>query len=95
MNSAESSPRAAVAVVSASVLLGLAIGAALWFGSQNLVMGATIGGILALLFGGFAVFALRAGLAGRPEAGSGADAAIVGGFGGAGGCGDGAGGDGC
>ena len=46
MNSASSSPRAAVAVVSVSVLLGLAIGAALWLGSQNLLMGATIGGIL-------------------------------------------------
>lgn len=60
-----SSPRAAVAVVASSVAVGLAVGAALAFGSQNPVMGATIGGILALLFGGFAVFAMRVPPGGR------------------------------
>ncbi len=54
-----SSRRAAVAVVTSCVAVGLAVGAALAIGSQNLVMGATIGGILALLFGGFAVFVMR------------------------------------
>ncbi|WZH37618.1 MAG: hypothetical protein PIR02_02890 [Microbacterium enclense] len=88
MNSASSSPRAAVAVVSVSALLGLAIGAALWLGSQNLLMGATIGGILALLFGGFAVFSLRAGTMARGAAGADGGAAVVGGFG----CSDGGGG---
>lgn len=91
MNSASSSPRAAVAVVSVSVCLGLAIGAALWFGSQNLVMGATIGGILALLFGGFAVFSLRQSHPSQGGAGTDGGAAIVGGFG-DGGCADGGGG---
>jgi hypothetical protein len=90
MNSASSSPRAAVAVVSVSVLLGLAIGAALWLGSQNLLMGATIGGILALLFGGFAVFALRAAASSPGGSGTDAGAVVIGG----GGCGDGGGGGG-
>ncbi|MDF2664375.1 MAG: hypothetical protein K0R81_225 [Microbacterium sp.] len=96
MNSASSSPRAAVAVVSVSVCLGLAIGAALWFGSQNLLMGATIGGILALLFGGLAVFTLRQAHPSQGGAGTDGGAAIVGGFGdggfGDGGCADGGGG---
>jgi hypothetical protein len=91
MNSASSSPRAAVAVVSVSVGLGLAIGAALWLGSQNLLMGATIGGILALLFGGFAVFSLRQAHPSQGGAGTDGGAAIVGGFG-DGGCADGGGG---
>lgn len=91
MNSPSPSPRAAVAVVSVSVLLGLAIGAALWLGSQNLLMGATIGGILALLFGGFAVFALRQARPARGGAGTDGGAAIVGGSG-ADSCADGGGG---
>ncbi|KTR96026.1 hypothetical protein NS220_03530 [Microbacterium testaceum] len=91
MNNASSSRRAAVAVVSVSVCLGLAIGAALWFGSQNLLMGATIGGILALLFGGFAVFTLRQAHPSQGGAGTDGGAAIVGGFG-DGGCADGGGG---
>jgi len=91
MNSASWSPRAAVAVVSVSVGLGLAIGAALWFGSQNLLMGATIGGILALLFAGFAVFTWRQAHPSRGGAGTDGGAAIVGGFG-DGGCADGGGG---
>lgn len=66
-NASNPSPsrRAAVAVVTSCVAVGLAVGAALAIGSQNLVMGATIGGILALLFGGFAVFATRVSPAGR------------------------------
>lgn len=55
-------------VFATSVAVGLAVGAALAIGSQNLVMGATIGGILALLFGGFAVFAMRVPPSGRRDA---------------------------
>ena len=78
--------------MSVSLLLGLAIGAALWLGSQNLLMGATIGVILALLFGGFAVFSLRAGTTSPRGAGTDGGAVVVGGFGGGDGCGDGGGG---
>ncbi len=92
MNSASSSPRAAVAVVSVSVCLGLAIGAALWFGSQNLLMGATIGGILALLFGGLAVFTVRVGASSRGGSATDAGAVVIGG--GHASCGDGGGADG-
>ena len=94
MSSASSSPRAAVAVVSVSVLVGLAIGAALWLGSQNLLMGSTIGGILAFLFGGFALFALRQTHPSRADAGTDVGAVIVGGSA-ADGCGDGGGAGSC
>lgn len=64
MNSA-SSRRATVPVVLVAAAIGLGIGAAIGLGSQNLVMGATIGGILAVLFGGFAAFTARLPATGR------------------------------
>jgi len=58
MSDASWSRSTAVAVAAVSVLIGFAVGAALWWG-RNLPMGATRGGILALLFGGFATAATR------------------------------------
>jgi Kef-type K+ transport system membrane component KefB len=92
-----SSRRATVPVVLVAVVAGLGIGAAIGFGSQNLVMGATTGGILMLLFGGLAAYTAQLPAPGRRRETTDGGAVVfgtAGGYGGSdGGCSD-AGGDG-
>lgn len=91
MNSA-SSRRATVPVVLVAVLVGLGIGAAIALGAQNLVMGSTIGGILALLFGALAAYTAQLPATGRRRGTADGGAVMFGTAGGSdSGCGDSAG----